>query len=304
MKGKGDKMSEINLHTHSKHSLDANLDINELVNKCFANGISYLSITDHDNCDTYLDLDLNKITNNGTLIYGMEADAIINDVTYDILCYGFELDKVSAWAKEYYGTIASRQMKIYNKLIEVCKKLNLNLEDSIPYDSEKQFAHAAVFSMLGAKDENQRFLNQYNISNINDFYRLSTMDSNFPLYIDMNIVWPKIEVLSKIIHDNGGKLFLAHPNKYTKGIDVGEILDSCSPYIDGIEISNEPENDEEVKHLYEYAKQKGLLVSAGSDFHDSENHRNVNVSYLNDEMENDIKNWINEVPGKINILKR
>ena len=297
-------MSKINLHTHSNHSLDGILDINEIVNQCLANGISYLSITDHDNCDTYSDIDLNKISENGTLVYGMEADAIINNVTYDILCYGFELEKVSSWAKEQYGTIATRQMKIYNKLVEICKELNLVLDETIPYDPDKEFAHAAIFRMLSTTEENQRFLSKYNLSNVSDFYRLSTMDNSFPLYVDMNIVWPTIDVLGKIIHDNGGKLFLAHPYKYAKGINVDEILDSCSPYIDGIEISNEPESEDEVKYLYEYATQKGLLISAGSDFHGSENHSNLNVNYLTEGMENEIESWINEVPGKVRVLKK
>jgi len=296
-------MSKINLHTHSKHSLDGNLDINRIVNECFTNGISYFSVTDHDNCDTYADLDIEKINNDGTLVYGMEADAIINNVTYDILCYGFELDKVSAWAKEQYGTIASRQMKIYSKLVEVCKSLNLILDDSIFYDSEKEFAHAAVFRMLETTNKNQSFLNKYNISSINDFYRLSTMDCDFPLYIDMSIVWPTIEVLSKIIHDNGGKLFLAHPYKYVKKMNIEEMLDSCLQYIDGIEICNEPENQEQVNYLYDCAKKNNLLISAGSDFHGFENQSNINVNYLSEEMEKDIESWINKVPGKIKILK-
>lgn len=296
-------MKKINLHTHSKHSLDGNLDINGIILECFTNGIFYLSITDHDNCDAYSDLDLDKININGTLVYGMEADAIINDVTYDILCYGFTLDKVSAWAKEQYGTIASRQMKIYTKLVEVCKSLNLALDDSNPYDPEKEFAHAAVFRMLENTNENQKFLNKYNISNINDFYRLSTMDNNFPLYISMNIVWPTIDVLGKIIHANGGKIFLAHPYKYIKGKNVDEILDSCMQYIDGIEICNESENEEQVIHLYNYAKQNNLLISAGSDFHASKKHNDINVDYLSEEMSKDIESWINEVPGKIRILK-
>ena len=98
-------MNKINLHTHSKHSLDGNLDINEIIKQCLENNITYISITDHDNCDTYKDLDLNKTNNKCTLVYGMEADAIIDNVTYDILCYGFELDNVSAWVKNQYGTI-------------------------------------------------------------------------------------------------------------------------------------------------------------------------------------------------------
>ena len=293
-------MSKTNLHTHSSHSLDGNFDINAIINQCLNDGVSYLSITDHDNCDVYGELNLDAIHSNGTLVYGMEADAIINDVTYDILCYGFELEKVSTWAKEQYGTIESRQAKIYNKLVEECKNLGLELDNEIPYNPDKEFAHAAIFRMLSTIDESKNFLERYNVLDVSDFYRLSTMDRNFPLYIDMSIVWPTIDVLSKIIHENGGKLFLAHPYKYAKGLNVDEILDSCSSYIDGIEICNEPVSEEEVNYLYEYAKEKGLLVSAGSDFHGSENHSNLNVDYLSDEMENEIIKWINDVPGKIN----
>ena len=79
-------MGKINLHMHSECSLDGNFSINEIVNQCSKNGISYLSITDHNTCAAYSELNLEKLKINGTLIYGMEADAIIYNVTYDILC--------------------------------------------------------------------------------------------------------------------------------------------------------------------------------------------------------------------------
>ena len=294
-------MGKINLHTHSKHSLDGNLDINEIINKGFENGISYLSITDHDNCDTYLDLDTNKINKIGTVIYGMEADALINNVTYDILCYGFDIDKVNSWAKEQYGTIPSRQTKIYKKLEELCKTLNIKLDTSIPYNPEKEFAHAAVFRMLETTTENKEFLSKYNIENVNDLYRESTMNTEFPLYFDMSIVWPKIETLAQVIHENGGKIFLAHPYKYAKNIEVDKLLNSCLSYIDGIEISNEPKNAEEVMYLYNFAKENNLLISAGSDYHGTENHKDFNANYITEDMENDMENWIKEINGKIQI---
>lgn len=292
-------MSKINLHTHSKHSLDGFLEVHDIINQCLSNGISYLSITDHNTCDAYSELELDKIHDECTLVYGMEADAIINNVTYDILCYGFDLSKVSLWAKKQYGTIASRQMKIYNKLIEMCKDLNLILDNTGSYNPKNEFAHSAVFKKLNSSNKNKNFLSKYGVSNVNDFYRLSTMDSTFPLFIDMKIVWPTIDVLSKIIHDNGGKLFLAHPYKYIKNININDLLNSCASFIDGIEICNEPKNKDEVIHLYEYAKQSNLLISAGSDFHGSKNHNNLNTNYLNEEMNTNIKNWIDKIPGKV-----
>lgn len=292
-------MGRINLHMHSKYSLDGLLGVNELVSECFNDSIDYLSVTDHDNCDVYFDLDIKQIKGSGTLLYGMEADAIINDVTYDILCYGFQLDNVSEWAKKQYGTISSRQNKIYNELLRICENLNLQLDNSIPYNSNNEFAHMAIFRMLN-NNENKKFLEKYDILNGSDLYRLSTMDKSFPLYVDMHIVWPTIEELSEIIHNNGGKIFLAHPYKYAKNLSVDSILEQCSAYVDGIEIYNETNNEEEVKYLYDYAMKNNLLISAGSDFHGSKKHSSLDVN-LSLDMEKVILKWINEVEGKIDI---
>ena len=49
----------------------------------------------------------------------------INNITYDILCYGFDIDKVNIWATTQYGTIESRQTKIYYKLVDICKKAGM-----------------------------------------------------------------------------------------------------------------------------------------------------------------------------------
>ncbi len=294
-------MNKINLHTHSKYSLDGTKNINDIINICFNNGIVYLAVTDHNNCDTYKDLDLNKIAKHGTLVYGMEADAIINNVTYDILCLGFEPSKVREWAHKQYGTILSRQTKIYNKLVEISNNLDLVLEGTNSCDLKREYAHAAFFRMLEARKENKLFLDKYNIKNVNDFYRLSTMDTEFPLYVDMSLIWPDILEVSQVIHESGGKVFLAHPYKYGKDKSVDEVLNSCKDYVDGIEISNESENEKQVIYLYNYAKRNDLLICAGSDFHDSQNHCNICVKYLNKQMVKDMEKWIDTVPGKVNI---
>lgn len=150
-------MSKINLHMHSNHSLDGKLSPNEVINKALASEITYLSITDYDNCYAYLELALNNTLNSGTLVYGMKADTIINDVTYDILCYGFELENVRTWTREQYGIVATRQVKIYRNLVEKCKSLKLVLAESVPYNPEEKFAHAAIFRMLNISLKNKAF---------------------------------------------------------------------------------------------------------------------------------------------------
>ena len=105
----------------------------------------------------------------------------------------------------------------------------------------------------------------------------------------MHIVWPDIKELLEIIHNNGGKVFIAHPYRYNK--DVMEVLDEVKDYVDGIEICNNPNSKEEVEFLYNYAKKNNLLVSCGSDYHGN-NRYSLECEYLNDYMVNDILNWI------------
>ena len=278
----------INLHTHTNKSLDGVLDVNDVLNICEENNISYVSITDHDTCDAYKDIKDNNFT--GTLIYGIEADALIGKETYDILCYGFNLKNVSEWAKNKYTTIEERQTIIFNELKQISKKQNIYLDESTPYNPKEEYAHAAIFRMLDIS-----FKEKYNLTKISDLYRESTINKDFPLYIDMSILWPTIEEVRNVIHENGGLIFLAHPFKYGKK-DVNELLKEALSYIDGIEVYN-GNTDEEVKFLYDFAKENNLLMSCGSDFHSTENHNDIIVQ-INDKLEQEIVDWINNNPNK------
>lgn len=272
---------KINLHTHSNYSLDGEFDINYLIKYFKDNNFDIISITDHDTCEAYKHIDDNYNIN---IITGIEADAIVNNHTYDFLCYNFDLDKVYNYAKEKYGNVSERQNKIFNALVQKAKENGIPFYNIDSYDSKKEYAHAAFFRMLDID-----FLKKYNIKNTSDLYRISTIDSSFPLYIDMHIVWPDIKELLEIIHNNNGKVFIAHPYRYNR--NVMEVLEEVKDYVDGIEICNNPNSKEEVEFLYNFAKRNNLLVSCGSDYHGN-NRYNLECEYLNDNMVNDILSWI------------
>jgi len=272
----------INLHVHTNHSLDGTLDINDVLNICEENGIDYVSITDHNTCDAYKDI---KSNYSGVFINGIEVDALIGKETYDILCYGFNLENVSKWAKEQYTTIEERQTKIYNALKKLCLDKSIHLDESKPFNPQEEYAHAAIFRML-----DDDFKTKYDIKQIGDLYRESTINERFPLYMDMSIVWPTIEEVSSIIHENGGFIFLAHPYKYGKK-DPIELLNQALPYIDGIEVYNQ-NTEEETEYLHNFAKQNNKLMSCGSDFHGTIKHGDIKVN-LPDDLQQNILNWIN-----------
>lgn len=70
------------------------------------------------------------------------------------------------------------------------------------------------------------------------------------------------------------KIFLAHPFHYGK-TEIESLLENVTPYIDGIEISNNPKTKEEVIYLYNYAKNNDLLISAGNNYHGEEDYHNL-----------------------------
>ncbi len=273
---------KINLHTHSNNSLDGEFDVDQLIEFFEENKFDIISITDHDTCEAYKHINNNS---NIKIVTGIEADAIVNNHTYDFLCYNFKLDEVYNYAKKKYGSVDERQNKIFNALVQKANDNNITLSNIDTYDSKNEYAHAAIFRML-----DEVFLEKYNIKSTGDLYRISTIDSSFPLYIDMYIVWPDIKELLEIIHNNNGKVFIAHPYRYNRS--VTEVLEEVKYYVDGIEICNNPNNKEEVELLYKYAKDNNLLVSCGSDYHINDRD-NLECKYLTADMINDIISWLN-----------
>lgn len=272
---------KINLHMHSNCSLDGEFNINELIDRFRKENFDIIAITDHDTCEAYHQInDYEGIK----IITGIEADAIINNHTYDFLCYDFELEKVCKYASSKYETVDKRQKKIFDELIKLCKEKKIKLSNIESYNPLKEYAHGAIYRMLDKK-----FLDKYNVTCMGDLYRLSTIDKNFPLYIDMHIVWPDIKELLNIIHRSSGKVFLAHPYRYNK--PVMEVLNDIKDYVDGIEICNNPKDKQEVDFLYKYAKDNNLLVSCGSDYHSSDRY-SMECFYLTDEMITDVLSWI------------
>lgn len=50
----------IDLHIHSKCSLEGKKDINDILNLCSESGVKYISITDHNTVRAYYNLDQAK----------------------------------------------------------------------------------------------------------------------------------------------------------------------------------------------------------------------------------------------------
>ena len=195
---------KINLNLQSEYSLKSKGTVADIL-KEFA-GFDIISIADHNNVKSCYEL-----PHDGSLkcINGLEADGTIGEYTFDYLCYGFNLEQVDAWVSKTFMTIAERQQKIFDKLITLCNEKGIILDMSVPYNAKTEYAHDAIFRMLS-----DTFKQENNLVDTNDFYRRGTMDKSFSLYLDMSFLWPDLKELIKVIHTNGGLVFLAHPKRY------------------------------------------------------------------------------------------
>ena len=115
-----------------------------------------ISIADHNSVKSCFELEDNS---NVKCINGLEADATIEEYTFDYLCYGFNLEEVDDWVSKTFMTISERQQKIFDKLVDLCKTKDIRLDFSTEYDSDKEYAHEAIFRMLpnDFKEENELF---------------------------------------------------------------------------------------------------------------------------------------------------
>jgi len=279
------KKLNVDLHTQTNYSLNGTKDPNWIINKAKEEGFKYLSFTDHNTVEAYHDVDLNDL--DIKLVTGVEIDVNAQGTSLDLLCYDFDVAMVDEYTKTTYMSIKERQQIIYNKLIELCHKKGVELED-IPFNPDEWFAHAAVFHQLAPK--NPELLEEYNMEIYGDFYRLSTTEADFPLYLNLSFIWPSIEEAVKVYKEAGAKVFIGSPHQYKASVST--ILDLCKDYIDGIEITNAKNTKEQTKELIDYAKANNLLMVSGSDFQGTKDRNELGAKVPEDITEDDIIGWL------------
>lgn len=271
-------MKKINLNLQSNYSLNSKEAVKEILTKF--SDFDIISITDHNSVKSCYEL-----SNESSLkcINGLEADATINDYTFDYLCYGFSVKEMDSWVSKTFMTVSERQQKIYDRLVKLCKNKNIELDMSIKYNPEKEYAHDAILRMLS-----NDFREKYQLNESSDFYRKGTINKNFPLYIDMSFLYPSLKELTEVIHKNGGLVFLAHPKKYK--IDYKTVLDLNKNIVDGIEISNNPESTEEVEELFNFAINNNLKITYGTNYNGIKNNE-MKTMFINQYHENELLSW-------------
>lgn len=295
----------MDLHIHTIYS-DGSDDLLTILNKSEELGLKYISITDHDNCDAYDELKNIDKTYSFEIIPGIEITACFNNQRIDILAYNFDnIDIVNEHFKKYrYMDWKPIKLNLRKDLLIKLDKLNLKYDDKFK-DEEFQiefikYETLLYESLLELNTNLKDIIKEDYCETPSDFFRKCVCNPSSKFYMNYISYYPNLKDIINFIHDNNGICLLAHPFEYRINEPekfINSIYDYCDKNnckLDGIEVYYSTFTEEQIKYLEEFAKERNILVSGGSDYHGSKRENFDIAKYLNQSQiipHNTINNW-------------
>ncbi len=266
----------IDLHIHSQSS-DGVFTVEEIFKEARLRNIGFISITDHDsiNCQEKAIILAGKA--GIRYVSGVELNVTYSHPNYlegkpvslDFLGYQFE-------AKNKALNDKLQQMAEYREERAAKILSNLNVEfdnEGIEHLTNRDFAEiqSSVDGVLGRPHIADYLVKRGIVSSRQeafDRYLVRCNVPKFPLYL---------KEASKLVHDAGGKIVLAHPNdphgtslaKLTASLpeQTRIIKESMLSNIDGVECWHSRSDVQTTNHYIKFANEHGLLMTGGSDCH-------------------------------------
>ncbi len=245
----------VDLHTHTTVS-DGELSPCELIQQAESNGVDVLSITDHDTTEAYTDL-MNPDNLSLTLIPGIEFSTNWNKTGIHIVGLNIQLDSETIRTGIHFQHQAriTRAQRIAENLSK------LGIENS--WEGVKQIAGDSVIGRLHFA---QFLMDTGVVKNINQAFNKYLGAGKTG---DVRQFWAPLDNIIEWIRGAGGIAVLAHPDKYrltrTKlSLLLDDFRDAGG---EGIEVISGKQTANVTHKLIGLCKQKKLLASCGSDFH-------------------------------------
>ncbi len=260
--------SKIDLHLHSCYSDDGEIGPEELVQKCKHSGIRIMAIADH-NCVRANEAAQSLALAAGIIyISAVEIDCTFNGTNLHVLGYGIDYNSPDFEIIE--NDITKQGSEASYKMLLATQKLGFDISkddmSSLTGWTGEMFAEV----LLNKQEyKNHKLLQPYRpgesrsdnpyVNFYWDFY-----SQGKPCHVKM--VYPTLEHILEIIHNNGGKAVLAHPGLQLKDNSI-MLNDIISKGIDGIEAFSSYHSPSEAFKFYKEAINNHILVTCGSDYH-------------------------------------
>ena len=249
------ELPKYDLHCHTTAS-DGALEPQVLLARAKERQIEVLAITDHDTLAgiaQFSDEDLEGIR----LISGVEFTCTWNQRVLHIV--GLGLDVTSVELTGYLANLSALRLARARKVAD--QLVSMGLPDL--YLAAKEVGGDGV---IGRPHFARVMLEQGLVS---------TEQQAFKKYLgigkkgDVKMEWPSLAEALSVIKNAGGISIFAHPTKYKMTFTKlrGAINDFTEAGGDGIEVSYPGMTPDHHFQLLRIAKEKNMMISAGSDFH-------------------------------------
>lgn len=261
----------IDLHIHTTIS-DGTFSPFEVIDEAKLNGISVISIADHDTIDEYTEEFYHYARSNKIkIINGVEISTKSHGVGIHVLGYNIDI-KSEELKNSLYRLRNIRHKYLHDvgtKLEKIGYRLNIDELDKIDTVTK---AHIAINIISDLKNK-ELLLKEFNhIPKKGEFIE-SIMNEGCKAYVEKDYITPLDA--ANIIRKAGGKVVLAHPVAYIHqdGLTKQDILEIIKEMnADGIEanyvfIDKNRKKYNESEEWNRFAKENGLLATIGSDFH-------------------------------------
>ncbi|GAB2576357.1 PHP domain-containing protein [Nitrincola alkalisediminis] len=254
-------MIHYDLHLHSRAS-DGALAPAELVSLCAANGVQVMALTDHDTLAGINEARLAAEQIGLNLIVGTELTCLWNRRSIHILGLGLDdaFEGVNDYQAELFCLRQERAERISERLI-------------------KKGVDASIFDLAMRYSEGGQIGRPHFAKALVKLRNVKTLQEAFDHYLgqnkvgDVKALWPDLRRSVEFIRQAGGIAVIAHPTKYkmtfTKLREL--VADFKKVGGEGIEVGYPGLNPDQGRELIKLATQQDLLMSAGSDFHNSFN---------------------------------
>ena len=251
--------SLIDLHIHSTYS-DGVLKPAELVDLAKSQGLSAISITDHDTADGAGEAIQRGLEKGIEVISGIEISSWHGDTSMHILGYLFRSDDV-----QFNSRLQLLQQGRETRNIRIIENLNklgitVELEELLHYSEYGQTGRPHIARLLVDKGI------------------AKTVDLAFKYYLGRGAAayaerfrFSARDAIA-MIREAGGVAVLAHPSSLDPSLRSTPSLlkDLHKVGLNGVEVYYPSHSSKAVKALLKMAGDIGLLITGGSDFHGPE----------------------------------
>ena len=247
--------------------IDPNSDLGK---KAEEKKLNYISITDHNNTDSYEELqniDIKKYYS-GKIIPGIEINTKATGVPIEILGYNINYKKMNENIHKIILSPEERTKVEFERLVENCKNYGIKLDEEILSTFDySEFASGFIHRNMKKYEENKNKINERSWQSSRDFYRDYMSNPDTPLFVNADDLVPNLETAINSVLDAGGIVFIPHIYEYRD--NTPKVLECLlnAKNICGFECYYTTFTKEQQEYILNLCKQRNYFISGGSDYH-------------------------------------